>query len=80
MFNFQSSRTVSYSDESYNLPHSLVSLRFSPRVRSPPAIFFSRFTGADAGAMGGGAGGASGAGVALVHDFATDTQFVINKR
>ena len=68
--------SVSYSEQYYSLPHSIVSFAFSPRSHSPPSILFARF--AASLFPHGGRGGNSA--FRIIHDFNNEMQYTINQR
>ncbi len=62
--------SVSYSEQYYDLPHSIVSFKFSPRSHSPPSMFFSRFAALFP----------THQSFNIIHDFNSEIQYTINDR
>ena len=75
---FQYDSSVSYSEQYYDLPHSIVSFAFSPRSHSPPSILFARF--AASLFPHGGRGGGNAAAFRIIHDFNNEMQYTISQR
>ena len=73
---FQYDSSVSYSEQYYDLPHSIVSFAFSPRSHSPPSILFARF----AASLFPRGGRSSAAAFRIIHDFNNEMQYTINQR
>ena len=71
---FQYDSSVSYSEQYYDLPHSIVSFAFSPRSHSPPSILFARFA---ASLFPHGHGNAA---FRIIHDFNNEMQYTISQR
>jgi len=64
-------KTVTYSQQHYDVSDKLVSFRFAPRSHSPPAIFFARFILSST---------FPNEAFKIVQDFHTQLQYTINER
>ena len=75
MHSLQHDSSVSYSSQSFDLPHRVVAFKFAPRSHAQsPNVFFTRFASSPSSPS-----SSASSAYNVIHDFESETEYKVNE-